>query len=94
MYHGKVLGYCIWEKRLKKKKIQIKITKSKKSIKIKNLEPKCVMYYCNACIVMYWPHTIYFSAMFLDDRILNRERSAQTQVHVLCGQYLCTGQYN
>ena len=39
-------------------------------------------------------HTNYFSAMFPDDRILNRERSAQTQAHVLCGQYLCTGQYN
>ena len=54
-----------------------------------------VQYYCNACIVMYWPHTIYFSAMFPDvDRILIRERSAQTQLHVLCGQYFCTGQYN
>ncbi len=43
---------------------------------------------------MYWPHTFYFSAMFpVVDRILNRERSAQTQVHELCGQYLCTGQY-
>jgi hypothetical protein len=52
------------------------------------------MYYCNACIVIYWPHTIYFSSMFpAVDRILNRERSVKTQVHVLFGQYLCTGQY-
>jgi hypothetical protein len=43
MYHGKVLGYCIWDKRLKK--IQIKITKSKKAIKIKiwNLNVLCTI---------------------------------------------------
>jgi hypothetical protein len=69
--------------------------KKQKGNKNKNLESKCVMYYCNACIVMYWPHTIYFPAMFPGvDRILNKERSAQTQAHVLCVQYLCTGQYN
>ena len=92
MYHGKVLGYCIWDKRLKNPN---KNHKKQKGNKNKNMESKCAMYYCNACIVMYWPHTIYFSAMFpVVDGILNRERSAQTQVHVLCGQYLCTGQYN
>ncbi len=33
------------------------------------------MYNWNACIVMYWPHTIYFSAMFpVVYRIVNRER--------------------
>jgi hypothetical protein len=44
MYHGKVLVYCIWEKTVLKK-IQKKITKSKKAIKIKiwNLNVLCTI---------------------------------------------------
>jgi len=58
MYHGKVLGYCIWDKRLKNPN---KNHKKQKAMKNKNLESKCVMYYCNACIVMYLaPHYLFF----------------------------------
>ena len=42
MYHGKVLGYCIWDKRLKKN--PNKNHKKQKGNKNKNLGSKCAMY--------------------------------------------------